>query len=339
MFKEYNLQWEITNMCNLECKHCYLDEEQRMPSVEQLISDFEEYAKMPKRFGSKINVSLTGGEPLLHSEMLNLVNYLRNQPEVAEISIFSNGILIDDAMIEGLKKYNIHRVQVSLDGGDPETHDAVRGQGTFKMSVENIKRLRDAGIRVTTHFTIHKLNIHSFSNLVDLCLEADIDRLLISRLIPIGSGEQMKECLLLPEEWYEFYSKHHHLQSEHSEKLEIVFDKVLEHRHNPKSIGCNLGGSTTAMLSNGDIMFCRRIPKVIGNVREESIIDIWFKNQTLHQIRNKKNVKGICKDCKYLKNCGGCRADAYGFYGDMFAQEPYCLEYFERKFEDENIIN
>lgn len=77
-------------------------------------------------------------------------------------------------------------------------------------------------------------------------------------------------------------------------------------------------------MPNGDVMPCRRMNLVIGNLKKENLFDIWYSSEILWKLRDRKEYLNGCGACENLDICAGCRAVAYGITGDYFAKDPQC---------------
>ncbi|MCE4624093.1 MAG: SPASM domain-containing protein, partial [Caldisphaeraceae archaeon] len=93
--------------------------------------------------------------------------------------------------------------------------------------------------------------------------------------------------------------------------------------------GCGAGRIYAAIQPNGDVTPCVFLPKTVGNIREQSFWDIWTKSKLFNDLRNRDNLKGYCRTCPFRNICGGCRARAYGYYGDPLASDPGCVYNFK----------
>jgi radical SAM protein with 4Fe4S-binding SPASM domain len=93
--------------------------------------------------------------------------------------------------------------------------------------------------------------------------------------------------------------------------------------HNP--VGCHAGVSYFSLRPNGDVYPCTFLPINVGNIREQSLHDIWYNSKILNQLRDRRNLKGKCGTCEYRETCGGCRGRAYTCTGDYFESDPSCL--------------
>lgn len=143
-------RFHLTQRCQLECVHCYTDSSPHLPSDQELsvnrwIQLVDEFAD---NGGEKI--LFTGGEALVYRGCIDIMR--RAHERGLEVTLFSNGILIP-RYIEELKEV-ADIVQISVDGPSEESHDAIRGKGSFKKAMRAIYLLLDAGIETRVSTTI-----------------------------------------------------------------------------------------------------------------------------------------------------------------------------------------
>ncbi len=96
--------------------------------------------------------------------------------------------------------------------------------------------------------------------------------------------------------------------------------------------GCGAGRVYAALSPEGDVQPCVFMPIRLGNVRRERFEDIWLHSPVLRELRNRDNLKGGCGACPYKYVCGGCRARAYGYFGDYLMHDPGCVLSFAGRF-------
>lgn len=146
----------ISENCNLRCKHCYLGNpgnlEMNIDIFENAVSQFEDMG------GLKLMIS--GGEPLLHSRFWELMEILPSYE--LRVVILSNGTLIDETTAKKISYY-AHEVQVSIDG--IHSHDLLRGKGSYAKSMRGISNLIKSGIQVSIATMIHKFNANEFQEM------------------------------------------------------------------------------------------------------------------------------------------------------------------------------
>lgn len=326
------VQIEITNRCNLRCKHCYIENYIKDLSLKEFIFYFNKIENYIKDKKGIINVAITGGEPLVNLEWMDIIQYLRNRDIVGEIVLFTNGTLNDQKSIDFINKIGITSVQVSLDG-IPEIHDQIRGKGNFERAINGIQKIK---IPVTTHITINKLNIKNFREFVKCCSEVNISYILVSKFIIMGQGNNIKNLSITPDEWFDFYESNISINEEYKGKIFVDFDRIYNclMKYKVMSRGCGIGEHNFTMLQNGDIMLCRRLPYIVGNLNQLNFQEIWENNELIKNIRSRIYLKGKCGECTYKEYCGGCRATAYSISGDIYGSDEYCLVY--KKKENKN---
>src|SRR5206468_5930812 len=97
----------------------------------------------------------------------------------------------------------------------------------------------------------------------------------------------------------------------------------------PKSFGGGAGGCPAGthymgIRPNGDVTPCPYLPLFAGNLRTQSLTEIWQSSDLFVEIRNRSRLGGRCGDCELNGACGGCRARAFGMTGDVMAEDPLC---------------
>lgn len=342
--------WNTTRRCNLKCVHCYataLDEEKGTDpmSTEQgkaLIDDLAAY-------GAPV-LLLSGGEPLVRKDLVELAAYATSQGMRAVIS--TNGTLITKEKARELKHVNLSYVGISLDGAE-EVHNKFRGvPNTFKKTLEGIENCKAEGLKVGLRFTINKRNVADLPIIFDLLRDLEIPRVCFYHLVYSGRGSDliqedlsheetratidliMEKTRKLFEEGYpkEVLTVDNHadgpyvwmrLQKEDPKRAADVFE-LLQYNEG------NSSGRGFACISwDGKVhadQFWRH--HTFGNVLERPFSEIWDDPniELLHKMKNKKeHVKGRCSTCRFLNICGGnFRARAEAYYGDVWAPDPAC---------------
>ena len=137
-------------------------------------------------------ISLTGGEPFLKPKSLfYLAELIENSPNFGSVAILSNGTLINEWIISEIKKYKkIKEIQISLDGPDVLTHEAIRGKGTFAPATDAIKALKNAGIKTSIMFTLNKKNIGYAAGMPKIARELGADTLTVERMTTMNETEK-----------------------------------------------------------------------------------------------------------------------------------------------------
>ncbi|MFZ2410364.1 MAG: radical SAM protein [Candidatus Methanoperedens sp.] len=339
---EFYFQWHINNKCNLRCSHCYQNNysDSTDPSLQELkyVADKIDQALTVWRKDGRI--AITGGEPFIQEDLINLLYYLEQKPSIKKISILTNGTLIKD-FIDSLKIFNkLHYVQISLEGGK-EKNDLIRGNGVFDKVINSTNLLNKSGISVRWMVTLQKKNIDEVPYIIDLAIENNVDTLIFDRLIPAGKGKSMRNMLLTPTELLRVYEYILHRSDEEYSKgssLRILKLRTLWILTDPKrgeknantplkkeaGASCSIGMDSLCILPDATVLPCRRLEIPIGNLKSESLFKIWYTSDVLWKIRDRRNLKGKCHSCDLIPRCSGCRAMAYACTGDYLEEDPQC---------------
>jgi radical SAM protein with 4Fe4S-binding SPASM domain len=355
MMRTFTFQYQITEKCNLRCTHCYEDGTLMYEaSTEELIKMLNKFLYTAEKWKVLPLVPLSGGEPLLSPSFWPLLNHLEEYSKKTPViaSVLSNGTLIDAAWAETLAHYSVvDFVQISLDGVTCETHERIRGKGTFQKSIDAVAHLLDAGIYVHIHFVVHRQNYEEAFKLPDFAEELGVENLLVTRLVPFGRGKEMEDLLLEPHEVKTLYTEYGNITDRAIKALStddlFVFvnrlrcdwpvictgDQLssMEALINKNGSFCKVGRSYIAVMPDGTCYACRRMPIKVGNLLEESFEEVWNHPFLWKMRRKHRYMQGKCVKCPFNSDSrlnftcmGGASCIAYGKYGDPFMPDPQC---------------
>lgn len=329
--KNFYLQWHILNRCNLRCLHCYQDDftsKDELP-FDLLLKVYENLIKSMEILNSKLNVALTGGEPFLHKNLFDLMEKMEEELRINGFYIITNGFFLPD-FSKKLKKYKkLKDVKVSLDGFSEKENDRIRGKGSFKKAIDGIEELKAEKIKTYVMFTIMKSNKDEIKKIIDFLRAYGLDGVIIERFIPLGQGLKIKEELLNLKDWKEVC-----LEILNGLNLEVDLKEIspykafkIEWRGNQLELlgsECIVGKDGGAIMPSGDFYPCRRFPLSQGNLLENNLKEIFDKSEILNKLKDKKNLKGRCGNCKFI-NCIGCRAYVFSKKGEFFSEDEVCF--------------
>lgn len=332
--------WELTNACNLACIHCRASAI-KDPAPDEL-STAEAKHFMDELVEYKPIIILTGGEPLLRSDVYDIARYATAKD--LRVVLATNGTLLTPDIAGKLKAVGIQRVSISIDGSSAQTHDTFRGEpGAFDGALRGIDILKKAGISFQINTTITKRNLKQIPGIYDLALSLGASALHIFLLVPTGRGEEIESEEIPPEEYERvlnwFYDKSKDKRIQLKATCAPHYFRIMRQRANAEGIritkethgleamtkGC-LGGSAFCFVSSkGDVYPCGYLPALAGNIRQKPFKMIWEKSKVFNDLRDPGKLKGKCGNCEYRTVCGGCRARAYAATGDYLDEEPYCI--------------
>ncbi len=322
-------QWHFIDSCNLRCIHCYQDDyAYKNIDFNILNSIFFKLDAAMSKWKMKCFISLSGGEPFLKPEgLFYLIDMIEQSDNFKNIAILTNGTLIDDDTIIKLKKHKkISEIQVSLDGHNEETHDKIRGAGTFLKAIKSIKRLKNAGIKTSIMFTLHDKNKDSAANMPKLAASLNIDMLTVERMTTMTKTEE-QDFFIEASELKAIYSNvYNEAKKEFSDKdTKLSTSRPLWNLIDENLGGyCPVGLSSICILHDGTLLPCRRLYLPIGNILTDGLFKVWYNSDILWQMR-KKNDKNECFACSHSERCGGCKAISYYHNNqDLSSKDPQC---------------
>ncbi|MCC5877473.1 MAG: PqqD family peptide modification chaperone, partial [Candidatus Sumerlaeia bacterium] len=155
----------LTEECNLRCKHCAIVEG-KMPQTKLDEAAIRTIIQEHLENHPESLVSFLGGEPLLHPDCLDLLEFAISRS--SHVSVCTNGLLVTDEIAQRLASMKNVRVQVSLDGADSEGNDAIRGKGSFDKAWKSLERMVALGMggRLTVATTLTRSVVNNIRQLV-----------------------------------------------------------------------------------------------------------------------------------------------------------------------------
>ena len=328
LVREFVLQWHIGDACNLKCKHCY-QENHKPVSLEfnKLLDILNQYRELLNKLNVKGHINITGGEPLCSPHFFKLLDEFKKDKDLYSFSILSNGTLFTPEIVEKISKYNPKYVQVSLEG-DKKTNDFVRGEGTYKKIANAIKLLQKNHIYTSLSFTATKLNYKLFPKVVKYAEKYGVNTVWSDRFIPLGTDYD-KEFLMSKEETQEYLDimnkERIRLRNKNS-RTEVAMYRALQficvHEF---SYSCSAGKSLLTVMENGDLVPCRRMPIVVGNLTKDNMYDLYINNEVMKDLR-KDEIPEDCKGCEYSGMCkGGLKCLTYAVTGSYKNKDIGCV--------------
>ncbi|MEN3186409.1 MAG: radical SAM protein [Atribacterota bacterium] len=328
--KKIDFQWHLTNRCNLRCRHCYQSQFQDDFKEHLIFGVAERLLGELKDYGCRTILNLTGGEPFLLGErFFSLLHLLDCSEPVQEITITTNGLLVNREMIQKISAYQkVTTLKISLEGACAETNDAIRGRGVFEKVVKKLQEIREnSTIQTILMFTVHKRNFSELEDMFTLSRNLGVSGLMVERFIPEGRGKMMSEELLGAQDWEDIVQKLITLTQIDVTPLELVsyraflvkFGKEIELWGAP----CNLK-ETFCIMPDGTILPCRRFFYPLGNILKEGLFHSITNATLLQRVAEKSILEGKCRTCS-LSYCFGCRALGYALSRNPFAEDIQCF--------------
>jgi radical SAM protein with 4Fe4S-binding SPASM domain len=186
-----SLVWEVTGRCSLTCVHCYNVWSRRGCKVAELTPGAR--LRLVERLATHRRalkaITLSGGEPLLLSDLDQLVARLRHALPSAQINVATNGLLLTPRRAQTLRQAGASAVQLTLLSARPEVHDGLVGQqGAQMMVLAAFAAAKQAGLNVASFFVATRRNVEDLPGAAKLALALGADAVVFNRFQPGGRG-------------------------------------------------------------------------------------------------------------------------------------------------------
>lgn len=306
---------EFSGRCNLRCAHCFASLSQKDMTRETLQKVFTGIDAL-----EPVSLMINGGEPLLNPLLPEALRQARAR--LLRVTVMSNATLATEETAELLKDNAVAKVQVSLDFFE-ETHDAIRGHGTFIRAVNGIKRLVSRKIPVSIAAIVQESTAGRLEEFKNFCLgELGASGISFTTVSPIGSAKDSPKLGLSPAKTKELYNKG--LISAPGDR-----DGVIARLAEGHNFYCKAGVNQCFISADGQVYAChyfQNIGESMGSLADKSLETIHREYQYSRALPVDLdwNKLGKCKACVHFAKClGGCRARARIMVGGWYDPDSF----------------
>jgi len=330
--------WEVTQACDLACVHCRPTERPDRDARELNAAEARQFLQEVKDFGNPLMV-LTGGDPLKRPDIYDLIRQSVATGLRTNITPSATPLLTAEA-INQFKDCGISRMAVSLDGPDAPTHDGFRlVEGSYARSLFALRHARDIGLDTQVQTHVGRANLATLGHIAEVV--AEVQAKMWSLFFPVSPGPRPGDDLSCEEyeKVFEFLydiSKVAPFEVKTTEALHYrrYIAQRLKAEHGGRGgLNGRLLWRTTAVSEGRGFIFVSHtgeiypsgyLPVSAGNVRNDSIVDVYRNSSLFRMLREPTARDGKCAYCEYHKICGGSRARAWAMTGDYLAADPKC---------------
>lgn len=327
-FEPSLVSWNLTQRCNLGCKHCYIDASSAATG-ELSTQDARRVLGEIAAVNPECLLILTGGEPLLRPDLCTLV--ADGAAHGMMVVLGTNGTLMTRARAKALADSGLTGVGISIDSLDASRHDEFRGlHGAWRRTVDGIDNARSAGLDVQIQMTLTRDNLSELGEMVSFARDVGARTLTTFFLVCTGRGQGLVD--LTPQDYEDALGR---LADDEHEGILVrprcapTFRRLLA-QANPDSMllesdiaRCMAGKNYCRITPEGQVTPCPYMPLVAGDLNERAFGEIWESAPVFESLRNPV-LKDRCGACEYTTVCGGCRARAFASSGDALAEDPWC---------------
>ncbi len=335
------LIWELTQACGLACTHCRANADPNRHPDELSTDEGKALLDDARAFGEGQLIVLSGGDPLLRSDVTELVEYGTELGHRVTMTPSGTRSLTGDR-IAALSDAGLKRIALSLDGARPDTHDSFRGvPGSFEETIRAIEDAKANGLPVQINTTVCGETLGELPAIRNLLRDLGVVMWSVFFLVPVGRGQLLEP--IDPEEadavmtWLADvrtnepfglktteapqYRRVVHQQRAHAEDQtppRLDGDGVNRRK------GIVAGDGFAFVSHTGEVYPSGFLPKSAGNVRDRSVVDIYRNTELFTSLRDRDALSGKCGACEYNHLCGGSRSRAFATTGDPLESDPLC---------------
>lgn len=322
---------QITERCNLHCAHCFISagnygDTMPIGIIRNVV--------IPKLKDCRvISVTLTGGEPFVHPEIIEIARLLRNAN--IRVGVCTNGTSVSQDQMETLAKIGNVHLNVSLDGFKPESHGKFRGnKASFVKTIETIRQLKQ--YRLFQGLLVTPNNLAEISEYVELCefaIQNDATYVLMNPLSIMGRGVKAQKRLGAADEVMRQIKE---ITSPFSDRVQVVYIRFPNDQKLPL-ISCE-AENIIYVFVHGEVTVCpylvftAKTPQslykpeefIVGNIFKDADIMDKLDAYKFHE-RYHLGDNPTCKNCSLNSQCGkGCPAAIIASGQRIEGLDPIC---------------
>lgn len=354
------VHWSITGACNLKCRHCFMSAphaKHGAPSHEEIMRIVDELAEC-----GVLTVGITGGEPLIREDFLEIIDAL-NEKGIGIDVIYTNGMLVDEALLDELDKRKVHPgFQLSFDGVG--WHDFLRGvECAEEKTIHALKLLQERNYGVSVSMCMHRNNRHVLRESINLLASLGVRSVKCGSMMELGewARPELRDLQLSYEEELEMFEEYIPQYFEDDAPLSIMMSGVFMYtpgedkwdiyfrRHCSKEdevfkLSCGVLADNFYIGADGVVAPCMGMGDCgyasnFENLKDKPLKEI-LSGKELHDlcfatVGEVRDHNPKCRECKYVDRCtGGCRNAALMHGDDYYGIDPQLCWFYENDGEE-----
>lgn len=333
--------WETTLSCGLVCRHCRATAMAERSPDELTTSEGTALLDSITGFGRPYpHVVFTGGDPLRRPDLEELVNAATERGIGASLAPAATPDMSLERLA-ALKEAGIQTMSLSIDGSDAARHDAFRGvPGTFGLTMRAVDWVHRVGLPLQVNTLVTDETLPDLPAVYDLMGQLGIIRWSLFFLISVGRGSALKEITPAESErlshWLFDRSReapfaiktteatHYRRVAIRRLREEGLDEAAIASTPVGRGFGVRDGNGILFVAYDGTVYPSGFLPLATGNVRTDDVVALYRTHPVFASLRDVSTYKGRCGQCEYRQLCGGSRARAFAWTGDVLEADPLC---------------
>jgi AdoMet-dependent heme synthase len=350
--------WEVTQACDLVCKHCRAsaqpDAHPAMLTLQQgkkLIDDVRAFSERPPI------LVFTGGDPFKRPDLFELIRYADQVGLIPAVSPSATPLLNRESLSK-VREAGAKVISLSLDASTQAAHDEFRGvEGSYDLTLQGWREAYEVGLKVQINTTVTRHNLDDMAEIFRLLCDMKAMTWSVFFLVPTGRGSgeadlTAQEC----ESVMNFLvdacryvnvktTEGHHFkrivlqrslldeaptdslyQRLKSRLDQIVKERGLTPRPKMRRTPMNINSANGFVFVShlGQVFPSGFLPISAGNVKDQSLVDIYRDSPLFVSLRDPQQLQGRCGECEFRVACAGSRSRAFAMEGNPLGEDPYC---------------
>jgi len=295
---------------------------------------------------------VTGGDPMMRPDLFDILDYAVGSGLRTSFTPTTTRLVTSKALAR-LKETGVRRLAISIDGPRAEVHDSFRGfRGSFDIATRIARQAIEQGLSLQVNTTVSRFNVRLLDEMTDLVSRLGAVQWSLFFLVP--TGRAAASDMITPEEhelaFHWLYDVSQRAPFDVKSTAAPAYRRVVIQRERERSAtkaeqqpalagagyryedglarpakGVNDGKGFCFISHTGDVCPSGFLPLAAGNVRRESIIDLYRASPLFRRLRDTTALRGKCGRCEFREVCGGSRARAFALTGDYLAGDPSCV--------------
>lgn len=329
--KRINLKsfvFEITQRCNHDCLFCYnVWKCKKYPKGEIGSENWQDLIIKLKAETKVKLISLSGGEPLLREDLVELINFMRSEKIYS--NLITNGSLITEKIAKDTVDADVSVFEIAFHSSKGDIYNKMTRTKNFKKMLEGIANIKQFDGKLVTVIVATKYNIKDVAETVEMAIALGSDAIMFNRFNPGGMGiKYMEQLLPSVQELREAFQTLNKISEEYgisiTSSVPIQPCLIDMNGYDKLRFGyCPSGNNKSYFTidSLGNVRVCNHSSTIIGDLKTESFKEI-LKNNFVN--RFKEIIPEFCSDCRLKEKCrGGCKASAEVCFGCVKDNDPF----------------
>ena len=304
----YSGYFELTPLCNLDCKMCYIHLNNAQLDGEKILSVDKWIDLMQQAIEAGMaRACLTGGECLTYPHFDDLFLFLKSKG--VGVTVLTNGVLLNPAQIDFFKKNMPNRIQISLYGDSDQAYELLTGKRAFSIVHDNILAAKEAGLPIKLAITPNRFMLGTVKDIIRLAKDLDVPyNINSSMMTPRNNTDRKKEDFdITADEFSDILNFHRSINGWEPKRINVLpYEEGGFDQFSNIGLRCGAGKSSFAIHWDGKMYPCIQMESISADPLCDGFSVAW---SAINQQVNSYPCFTKCVECQYAQYCSFCPAE------------------------------